>query len=154
MSVLSIGMLTPVAFAIAAEPEDVSDEAQVVDMKLLANEVKAPVRETVQRIERRAEERRERRRDRRQEAPADDGAAVESGPGDDVLASIRICESGGDYTADTGNGFYGAYQFTQGTWAAVGGSGNPAQASPQEQDMRAATLYAQSGPGQWPVCGS
>ena len=44
-----------------------------------------------------------------------------------------------------GNGFYGEYQFTQATWAVVGGTGNPAAASPAEQDERAAQLYAQSG---------
>ena len=70
------------------------------------------------------------------------------------LAAIRQCESGGNYATDTGNGFYGAYQFTQQSWQAVGGTGNPAQASPAEQDRRAAMLMARSGAGNWPVCGS
>ena len=70
-----------------------------------------------------------------------------------ALQAIAACESGGDPQADTGNGFYGKYQFTLGTWQAVGGSGNPAQASEAEQDRRAAALLAQAGPGQWPVCG-
>jgi transglycosylase-like protein len=70
-----------------------------------------------------------------------------------VLEAIAACESGGDPTTDTGNGFYGKYQFTLETWQAVGGSGNPAQASEVEQDRRAAALYAQSGPSPWPVCG-
>jgi hypothetical protein len=70
-----------------------------------------------------------------------------------VLEAIAACESGGDPTTDTGNGFYGKYQFDLQTWAAVGGSGNPAQASEAEQDRRAAILYAQSGPSPWPVCG-
>jgi hypothetical protein len=69
------------------------------------------------------------------------------------LEAIAACESGGDYSANTGNGFYGAYQFTQQTWASVGGTGNPAAASPAEQDARAAQLYAQSGSSPWPVCG-
>jgi hypothetical protein len=69
------------------------------------------------------------------------------------LAAIRQCESGGRYSTNTGNGFYGAYQFTQSTWNSVGGSGNPAAASPAEQDRRAAMLYAREGPGPWPVCG-
>jgi hypothetical protein len=69
------------------------------------------------------------------------------------LQAIAACESGGDYGANTGNGFYGAYQFTAETWAAVGGSGNPAAASPAEQDKRAAMLYAQQGSSPWPVCG-
>jgi hypothetical protein len=70
------------------------------------------------------------------------------------LAAIRACESGGNYSTDTGNGFYGAYQFTQQSWQAVGGTGNPAAASPAEQDRRAAMLMAQSGTGNWPVCGA
>jgi hypothetical protein len=70
-----------------------------------------------------------------------------------VLEAIAACESGGDPTTDTGNGLYGKYQFTLGTWAAVGGTGNPAEASEAEQDRRAAALDAQSGSSPWPVCG-
>ena len=69
------------------------------------------------------------------------------------LEAIAACESGGDPTANTGNGFYGKYQCTQSTWASVGGTGNPAAASEAEQDRRAATLYAQQGSAPWPVCG-
>ncbi|MGI8805303.1 MAG: transglycosylase family protein [Thermoleophilaceae bacterium] len=69
------------------------------------------------------------------------------------LSSIAECESGGDYSTDTGNGFYGAYQFTPETWAGVGGSGLPSEASPEEQDMRAQMLLEQSGTSPWPVCG-
>lgn len=69
------------------------------------------------------------------------------------LEAIAACESGGNPATDTGNGFYGKYQFTLATWQAVGGSGNPAQAPEAEQDRRAASLMAQAGPGQWPVCG-
>ena len=70
-----------------------------------------------------------------------------------ALEAIAACESGGNPRTDTGNGFYGKYQFTQPTWAAVGGSGNPAHASEAEQDRRAAMLMARAGPAQWPVCG-
>ena len=45
------------------------------------------------------------------------------------LEAIAACESGGNPATNTGNGFYGKYQFTQTTWASVGGSGNPAAAS-------------------------
>ena len=69
------------------------------------------------------------------------------------LEAIAACESGGNPSTDTGNGFYGKYQFTQETWEAVGGTGNPAAASEAEQDRRAAQLYATAGPSQWPVCG-
>jgi hypothetical protein len=70
-----------------------------------------------------------------------------------TMQAIAECESGGDPTTDTGNGFYGKYQFTLETWAAVGGSGNPAAASEAEQDRRATMLYEQAGASPWPVCG-
>ena len=70
-----------------------------------------------------------------------------------VLQSIAACESGGNPATNTGNGFYGKYQFTLETWASVGGTGNPAAASEAEQDMRAARLYARAGSAPWPVCG-
>ena len=70
------------------------------------------------------------------------------------LQAIAECESHGDPHAIGGGGtFRGKYQFTYGTWAGVGGSGDPAAAPEAEQDMRAAMLYERSGPGQWPVCG-
>lgn len=71
------------------------------------------------------------------------------------LQAIAQCESGGDPTAIGGGGLYrGKYQFSVETWQAVGGSGDPAAAPEAEQDHRAILLYEQSGPGQWPVCGS
>ena len=69
------------------------------------------------------------------------------------LAAIAACESGGDPSTDTGNGFYGKYQFTQQNWESVGGTGSPAAASEAEQDRRAAQLYARAGSSPWPVCG-
>ena len=66
-------------------------------------------------------------------------------------AALRSCE--GSYTSNTGNGFYGAYQFDLQTWQSVGGSGLPSNASPAEQDMRAQKLYDQRGASPWPVCG-
>lgn len=68
-------------------------------------------------------------------------------------AALRKCESSGNYRADTGNGFYGAYQFTLDTWRSVGGTGNPAHASREEQDYRALVLYMQRGAQPWPSCG-
>jgi hypothetical protein len=70
-----------------------------------------------------------------------------------TLQAIARCESGGNPATNTGNGFYGKYQFTQSTWQSVGGSGNPAAASEAEQDRRAGMLYAREGPSPWPVCG-
>ena len=54
---------------------------------------------------------------------------------------VRQCESGGDYGAVNPNGHYGAWQFSQSTWESVGGTGRPDQASPAEQDRRAAILW-------------
>ena len=69
------------------------------------------------------------------------------------LQAIAACESGGDPTAIGGGGLYrGKYQFSVESWAAVGGSGDPASAPEAEQDKRATELYEQSGSVQWPNC--
>jgi hypothetical protein len=83
-------------------------------------------------------------------APA---ATAPAGAPSATLQAIAACESGGNPATNTGNGFYGKYQFTQSTWQSVGGTGNPAAASESEQDARAAQLYAQQGSAPWPVCG-
>jgi hypothetical protein len=71
-----------------------------------------------------------------------------------TLETIAACESGGDPTAVSADGAYrGLYQFDYGTWESVGGSGDPAAASPAEQTYRAALLYARSGSSPWPICG-
>lgn len=76
------------------------------------------------------------------------------GPSYEQWAALRQCESSGNYQAVSPSGLYrGAYQFDLGTWASVGGSGDPAQASPAEQDHRAQVLWSQWGPSPWPVCG-
>lgn len=69
-------------------------------------------------------------------------------------SALAKCESGGRVNAVSSNGlYYGLYQFSVGTWRAVGGSGLPSQASASEQTARAQELYNRSGAGQWPVCG-
>ena len=71
-----------------------------------------------------------------------------------TLESIASCESGGDPEAVSSDGTYrGKYQFDQGTWESVGGSGDPAAAPEAEQDYRAALLYSESGSSPWPICG-
>ncbi|WP_281286081.1 resuscitation-promoting factor [Cellulomonas massiliensis] len=86
------------------------------------------------------------------------GSAVKKAKGstDDLnWAALAQCESGGNPRIVSSNGLYhGLYQFSVGTWRAVGGSGLPSQASAAEQTARAKTLYERSGAGQWPVCGS
>jgi hypothetical protein len=80
-------------------------------------------------------------------------ARAENTSASPTLEAIAACESGGNPATDTGNGFYGKYQFDLQTWASVGGSGNPAAASEAEQNRRAAMLYAAAGASPWPVCG-
>ncbi len=71
-----------------------------------------------------------------------------------TLAKIRRCESRGNYSIASASGRYrGAYQFDYRTWAGVGGAGDPAAASPAEQDYRALILLRQRGTRPWPVCG-
>lgn len=68
--------------------------------------------------------------------------------------ALAKCESGGNPTSVSGSGkYYGLYQFSVSTWAAVGGSGLPSEASADEQTARAQMLYNRSGAGQWPHCG-
>jgi resuscitation-promoting factor RpfB len=71
-----------------------------------------------------------------------------------VLHRIAECESGGDPQAVSPGGTYrGKYQFHRSTWAALGGSGDPADASEDVQDRLALKLYRQQGTAPWPSCG-
>ncbi|GGM08578.1 transglycosylase family protein [Nakamurella endophytica] len=72
-------------------------------------------------------------------------------PSADAWASVRKCESSGNYGINTGNGYYGAYQFDVATWRSVGGTGLPSDASPAEQDYRALYLYRLRGWSPW-IC--
>ncbi len=76
-----------------------------------------------------------------------DGPSAEA-----ILAALRNCESGGNYTADNHDGFFGAYQFMEETWHALGYPGYPNQAPPRTQDEAVVRLQAISGWGQWPAC--
>ena len=64
---------------------------------------------------------------------------------------VRQCESGNRYNINTGNGYYGAYQFDLSTWKSVGGTGYPHEASASEQDYRALRLYRMRGWSPW-IC--
>ncbi len=69
-----------------------------------------------------------------------------------IWAALRKCESNNNYAINTGNGYYGAYQFALGTWKKLGYSGSPHRAAPAVQDEAAKRLQAKSGWGQWPAC--
>ena len=66
---------------------------------------------------------------------------------------LRNCESSNDYSINTGNGYYGAYQFNLSTWRSVGGRGYPNLASRSEQDARALILYRERGWQPWTCAG-
>jgi uncharacterized protein YabE (DUF348 family) len=86
-------------------------------------------------------------------APSGSGSIPATGDGLN-WAALAQCESGGRPNAVSSTGKYrGLYQFSTSTWASVGGSGDPAAASAEEQTMRAQMLYNRSGAGQW-GCGS
>jgi Transglycosylase-like domain len=109
--------------------------------------LRAEMRRAAHRIHR---QRRARLRRERREA----FASLPGGVSIETLEAIASCESGGNPTAVSSDGSYrGKYQFDYGTWASVGGSGDPAAAAEEEQDYRAALLYAQAGSSPWPVCG-
>jgi hypothetical protein len=72
-------------------------------------------------------------------------------------SAIAACESGGNWSANTGNGFSGGLQFTQQTWQGYGGgqyAPSASQASPAQQIAVAQRVLAGQGIGAWPVCGA
>lgn len=82
--------------------------------------------------------------------PAPEATAAPAATADGLnWAALAKCESGGNPRAYNAAGYYGLYQFSKSTWAGVGGSGDPRDASPAEQTARAQALYARSGAGQW-----
>lgn len=70
-------------------------------------------------------------------------------PPDSVWDKIAKCESGGNWSINTGNGYYGGLQFSAATWRSVGGPGLPHQNSREVQIKYAKILQARSGWGQW-----
>lgn len=66
--------------------------------------------------------------------------------------ALAQCESGGNWSINTGNGYYGGLQFSLSSWAAAGGTGNPAAASKAEQIRVAENLLRMQGWGAWPSC--
>ena len=77
---------------------------------------------------------------------------IPSGSLSQDFAALRNCESSGNYQDDTGNGYYGAYQFALPTWLGLGESGLPSAAPPAVQDAAAYLLYQRDGWNPWPAC--
>jgi hypothetical protein len=69
-----------------------------------------------------------------------------------IWDDLAECESGGDWSINTGNGFYGGLQFSLTSWRGVGGSGYPHHHTRAEQIHRAELLLDVQGWGAWPAC--
>jgi LysM repeat protein len=70
--------------------------------------------------------------------------------------AVAQCESGGNWSINTGNGYYGGLQFSASTWSAYGGTqyaSTADQASKEQQIQVAEKVLASQGKGAWPVCG-
>ncbi|WP_107400573.1 transglycosylase family protein, partial [Streptomyces africanus] len=70
--------------------------------------------------------------------------------------AVAQCESGGNWSINTGNGYYGGLQFSASTWSAYGGTqyaSTADQASKDQQIQVAEKVLASQGKGAWPVCG-
>ncbi|MBA8794023.1 LysM repeat protein [Friedmanniella endophytica] len=82
------------------------------------------------------------------------GLAVGATPANAATVWDRVaaCESSGNWSINTGNGFYGGLQFSLSTWRGYGGSGMPQNASKAEQIRIAKKVLKSQGPGAWPVC--
>ncbi len=72
--------------------------------------------------------------------------------GNSVWDKLAQCEASGNWSTNTGNGYYGGLQFTQGTWSGYGGTGSAANASREEQIAVAKRVQASQGWGAWPAC--
>jgi LysM repeat protein len=88
-------------------------------------------------------------------APVSTAAPGSSGGAD--WSAIAACESGGNWSANTGNGFYGGLQFTEQTWLGYGGAqyaSSANQATAAQQIAVAQRVLGGQGIGAWPVCGA
>jgi hypothetical protein len=79
-------------------------------------------------------------------------APVANAAPDSVWDQVAQCESGGNWSINTGNGYSGGLQFSPSTWRAYGGSGSASGASREEQIAVAERVLAAQGWGAWPVC--
>ena len=83
-----------------------------------------------------------------------DGAAATAHADSVNWDALAQCESGGNWSINTGNGAYGGLQFKQATWSSNGGTGSPATASRAEQIRVAENVLQSQGLKAWPKCGA
>ena len=85
------------------------------------------------------------------------GASAPAAASGGVWDRLAQCESGGNWSINTGNGYYGGIQFNQQTWAAYGGTkyASRADLATREQQIDIAKkVQANQGWGAWPACTS
>jgi hypothetical protein len=90
-------------------------------------------------------------------APARAPSPTPASSGGVNWSAIAACESGGNWAASTGNGFYGGLQFTEQTWLGYGGgryASSANLATPAQQIAVAQRVLAGQGIGAWPTCGA
>ncbi|MEX2504111.1 MAG: transglycosylase family protein [Egicoccus sp.] len=87
-------------------------------------------------------------------AKAEEEASIQAAQDqrDAIWDRLAQCESGGNWSINTGNGYYGGLQFNLQSWRGVGGSGYPHHNSREEQIYRAELLLDRQGWGAWPAC--
>jgi hypothetical protein len=71
-------------------------------------------------------------------------------------SGVAQCESGGNWSINTGNGYYGGLQFSSPTWLGHGGGQYASRAdlaSPAQQIAVAERVLLTQGVGAWPTCG-
>jgi hypothetical protein len=86
------------------------------------------------------------------EDTSEGGYAYDDPRSTQVWYDLAECESGGNWSIDTGNGYYGGLQFSLPTWESVGGSGYPHEHPAATQIEFGRTLQARQGWGAWPHC--
>ena len=81
-------------------------------------------------------------------------AAVKRGDPNDPASWDRMaqCEAGGNWSINSGNGYYGGLQFSLTTWHSFGGTGYPHQASKATQIAIGKKVQAAKGWAAWPGC--
>ncbi len=77
---------------------------------------------------------------------------ISASTSNDVWEKLASCESKGNWSIDTGNGYFGGLQFSQGAWNSVGGEGKPSDSSKDEQIKRGKMLQEKRGWGVWGEC--
>jgi len=112
---------------------------------------KEPVAEVI-RVGTKEEEKKEEKKEESSSKPSTNTGNISA-----TWKALAKCESGGNWSINSGNGYYGGLQFSASSWRAVGGTKYaplPHQATPQEQIAAAEKLRASGGWGHWPACSS